>query len=132
MVATAGLNYVAFSPPADGSTTISLDVTRTAQLPWGDSDFIQLGRELYSPVLDYCVHLAMFKVGGAEFQATMPLLENFFEMCSNYNKRMEACSRLWRDMDKVTNAEEMTRLRTKTMGEPRTPENWGYGKPGGK
>lgn len=132
MVATAGLNYVAFSPPADGSTTISLDITRTAQLPWGDSDFIQLGRELYSPVLDYCVHLAMFKVGGAEFQATMPLLENFFEMCSNYNKRMEACSRLWRDMDKVTNAEEMTRLRTKTMGEPRTPENWGYGKPGGK
>lgn len=132
MVATAGLNYVAFYPPADGSTTISLDITRTAQLPWGDSDFIQLGRELYSPVLDYCVHLAMFKVGGAEFQATMPLLENFFEMCSNYNKRMEACSRLWGDMDKVTNAEEMTRLRTKTMGEPRTPENWGYGKPGGK
>jgi hypothetical protein len=131
-LATAGMNYIALDPPPNIGVAVYLDVVQNAPVPSDDADLVQIGREMVSTILDYAVHLAMFKVGGGEWQATTQLMEQFLLMCGNYNKRMEAASRLWKDMHSVTNYEEATRRRMKTAGEPRTPENWGYGKPGGK
>lgn len=131
-LATAGMNYIALDPPPNVGVAVYLDVVQNAPVPSDDADLVQIGREMVSTILDYAVHLAMFKVGGGEWQATTQLMEQFLLMCGNYNKRMEAASRLWKDMHSVTNYEEATRRRMKTAGEPRTPENWGYGKPGGR
>jgi hypothetical protein len=119
IVATAGLNYIALYPAPGIANTITLDIIRNAMVPVLDTDYIQLGREMVSMILDYSVHLAMFKVGGAEWQTTQQLFSQFLSMTSNYNRRMEAASRLWKDMNKVTNAEEATRLRIK----PEAPTN---------
>lgn len=131
-LATAGMNYIAVDPPPSAGVAIYLEVVQNAPVPSLDTDLIQIGREMVSTILDYAVHLAMFKVGGAEWQASQQLMEQFLLMCGNYNKRMEAASRLWKDMHSITNYEEAARRRLKESGEPRTPENWGAGRYGGK
>jgi len=111
IVATAGLNYIALYPAPAVANTITVDIIRNAMVPTADDDLIQVGREMVSMILDYSVHLAMFKVGGTEWQITQQLFTQFLSMCGNYNRRMEAASRLWSGMNKVTNAEEATRRR---------------------
>lgn len=61
----------------NGIYGVSCDVVQSAPLPQGDSDFIQMGYEEISYVIEYCRHILSFKLGGAEFVATMPLMDSF-------------------------------------------------------
>ena len=117
ILATAGLNYIALSAPPDAADPITLDVIRNAIIPTDDTDFIQIGREMVSAILSYAEHLAMFKVGGDEWEATNPGFEQLLTMAANYNNRMSAASRIWKALNKVTNAEEPTRQRIITEPE---------------
>jgi hypothetical protein len=110
LIATAGLNYMVVQPPI-GLQAVKLDIVMNAVVPVNDNDYVPVGREMISMILDYSVHLAMFKVGGTEWQTTQQLFTQFLSMTSNLNRRMEAAARLWKEMNKLTNAEEATRLR---------------------
>lgn len=90
----SGLNMVALAPAPDANGPYSVTATVIANmpLPEADTDNIQIGRDDLSAVLDYAQHIAMFKVGGAEFMATYTLLKNFMRQCALYNSKLSALS----------------------------------------
>lgn len=91
LVLIAGLNQIGFAGPPDaGPYSATLSVVQNAPIPVNGSDFIQLGRDEYDVLLDYCVHLAAFKMGGAEFQATIPLFQRFMLQAEKYNQKLRA------------------------------------------
>lgn len=115
IMATSGLNYLAVSPPPAGVNAITLDVIRNAPIPANDADFVQIGREMISTLLDYAEHLALFKVGGDEWKTSDQLMEQFLSMTGNYNIRMNAASRIWNELRNLTNYEEPSRLRMRDL-----------------
>lgn len=89
LLLTTGLNIVGFAPPPDdGDYSATLMVVRNAPVPLIGSDYIQLGRDEYDAMLDYCVHLAAFKMGGTEFLATIPLFQRFMKLAGLYNSKL--------------------------------------------
>jgi hypothetical protein len=40
-------------------------------------------------MLDYAQHLAAFKMGGAEFMATLPLFQRFIKQASIYSSKLD-------------------------------------------
>jgi hypothetical protein len=92
-IVVAGVDLVALAPfvPASG-TTVSTVVTLVgnAPLPASDAAFIQLARDGVDAVLSYCQHLSSFKMGGEDFIATMPLLEQFEAYCRRKNAQYAA------------------------------------------
>lgn len=65
--------------PSDTVTTNQLKIDGVLSTPLliADTDFLDIGQEEFALLLDYCEHLALFKEGGAEWEAGMPLLQNF-------------------------------------------------------
>jgi hypothetical protein len=64
---------------------ITCDVVRSAPLPPSDADYIQVGREEISYLMDYVRHILCFKIGGSEFVATMPLYDRFLSAATQRN-----------------------------------------------
>lgn len=93
IVAQAGPNLIALYKVPSIKFNFTVDVVRNAIVPALDSDRIQIGDEFLGSLLGYCVHLAMFKEGGAEFMATMPLYKNFFMAAAGFNRELRANSR---------------------------------------
>jgi len=85
---TLGQNLLALSPVPDGQYNITCDVVRNAPIPELITDYLQLGRQDLDVVLGYAEHLAAFKMGGAEFLATIPLFDAFIKQASKYNRRL--------------------------------------------
>jgi hypothetical protein len=83
-----GRNLVGASPVPVGIHSIVMDVLRNAPVPVADADFLQVGRQDLNTIMDYCVHLAAFKLGGQEFLSTLPLLESFLKQAAAYNSRL--------------------------------------------
>lgn len=83
-------NLYCVAPRANGTYGLSFDVIRNAILPSADNDYIQLPREMMECFLGYAAHIALFKVEGPEFEASMPLYENFIRMCTEYNSKLKA------------------------------------------
>ena len=94
-VALAGWNMMAVNPVPDsnGPYSVTLDVIRNAPVPTSDVTQIQVGREQLDMILDYAEHLALFKVGGAEWRATELQASNFLSQALAYNKRLSATAR---------------------------------------
>jgi hypothetical protein len=89
----AGLNLVGLSPtPATVLNSITASVVRNMVLPLVDADYLQVGRDEISAVLDEAQHIAMFKCGGAEFAETFPLHGNFLRRCTLHNSKLQAMS----------------------------------------
>lgn len=91
-VALAGWNMMAVNPvpDANGPYSVTLDVVRNAPVPSADATQVQLGREQLDMILDYAEHVALFKVGGAEWHATELQAQNFMKQAMAYNKRLSA------------------------------------------
>jgi hypothetical protein len=86
---TAGLNLVALAPqPTSSGTSITATVVRNAPIPANDAAFIQAGWDDANVILDLCVHLALLKSGGAEFQSTIPLLQRFLKQAATYRSKL--------------------------------------------
>jgi hypothetical protein len=88
-VYSAGLNLFAISPPPDSGTyTLTATVVQNAPIPVSPASPVQLSRDDYDAVLDYCVHLAMLKAGGSDFLGTQPLFERFMKQATLYNAKL--------------------------------------------
>jgi hypothetical protein len=86
----AGLNLIALSPPPSaGPFSLTATVVQNAPIPTADGDYIQAAREDLDAIIDYAEHLAAFKMGGAEFLATVPLLQRFLEQTSLYGLKLK-------------------------------------------
>jgi hypothetical protein len=110
---------VAIAPPPDasGPYSVRLDVVRNAVVPVADGDFIQLGREYASPVLDEAFHIAMFKSGGSEFADTVPLHQSFIRAAANYNERLKALSIYLNPIQSQSTEETKVRARRESDAE---------------
>lgn len=85
--AYAAGNLLAFTAP-DSGTAYSATVSTVSNAPIGGS-FIQVARDDFDAIIDYAQHLAMFKSGGAEFAATIPLYQNFQRKAAQYNSKLK-------------------------------------------
>lgn len=84
-------NLIAVSPVPDSLPhSVQLDVVRNCPIPILDSDFLQIGREEYESLIDYSLHLAMFKEAGGEFTDTFPLLNSFMQSTLTHNQMLKA------------------------------------------
>jgi hypothetical protein len=115
-VAAAGLDLIAIFPVPDGVYSITLDVVRKAVVPVNPTDFIQIGPEYIDDIIDYCIHLATFKQGGDEWQATNMQLGNFLEAAMMYNRRLKAESLNFEGITKQAYREKMERPREIAQG----------------
>lgn len=90
VVAVAGLNLVALADVPDDAYSLRVDAVVKAPVPTLDSHEVPIGREYADAILAYAQHLAEFKVGGAEFEATMPHYERLMRMAAVHNDRLRA------------------------------------------
>jgi hypothetical protein len=67
------LNLIAIWPADhDGGNELSVDGIAQTPILTSDAQFIDIGTEELSVLLDYCQHVALFKEGGTEFNDTIP------------------------------------------------------------
>lgn len=85
-VVQAGMDFFAVAPAASASVNVTL--IGNIPIPASGGDFLQISRDAWQAVLNYAVHLASWKHGGAEFQATMPLYMDFLQFAAGTNKRL--------------------------------------------
>lgn len=114
-VILAAPNLIAVSAIPDQQYSITFDVVRKTPV-YADTDPIQLGREQLNIILDYAEHLALFKVGGAEWHATERQANNFLLQSITYNQRISAAARA------VFSATEQSERQK--QGVPRRVESW--------
>jgi hypothetical protein len=83
------LNLVALSPTPDSSLyTVSATVVENAPVPSLSADCINVTEDVYEAILDEAQHLAMFKCGGAEFEATLAMHQRFLSLAALYSSRI--------------------------------------------
>lgn len=85
--APMGFNKVAFSPAAATGNIIFEGITEPTLL-FSGSDFINIGDEELTRVLDYAVHYLAFKEGPPEFDATSEQLQNFMKAAGLRNAKL--------------------------------------------
>lgn len=115
VMASLGLNYVGFYPTPDGVYTVTVDVVENAPIPASGDAAIQIGGEELDAIIGYAEHIAMFKVGGPEFEATNTLLENFLNAAMVYGERLGATARYLQPMRDQSSREDFTRPRRKKI-----------------
>jgi hypothetical protein len=112
-VGLLGSNLATVAPVADGVYSVLLDCVRNAPQLVSDTDTVPIGREYLDTILDYAEHLAMFKQGGAEFQATLPQYDAFVKAAMACNNRMSIQNIYFETMvDKANQQESQVQLRT--------------------
>lgn len=113
MWAPAGLNLIAIWP-ADGAGGNSLYADGIVKTPVlsADTDYIDIGREELNQLLDEMQHIATFKEGGAEFQASIQLHQDFLKGAANRNSLLmgSAPFRRWMGIEKSSEARDRERL----------------------
>jgi hypothetical protein len=84
-VVEAGMDLIA---PVPGSgQLVTLQLVGNAPLLDSTNTYVQCSRDDFEAILNYAQHAAMFKCGGGEFAATMPLLKDFYRAAVAVNKR---------------------------------------------
>ena len=79
-VILSGGNVVGLTPPpVAGNDIITLDVVANIPVPANGADCLIVGDWVLDAILDYALHLAMFKEGPVQLQQTMGLLARFFD-----------------------------------------------------
>jgi hypothetical protein len=83
-------NLIAFgaAPSIANTYSATVSVVQNAPVPSGIGEFIQIARDCFDAVIDYAQHLAMFKAGGSEFAATIPLYQAFQKKAALYNSKL--------------------------------------------
>jgi hypothetical protein len=90
-VIVGGMDLVAMAPfVTSGVVSSVLTLVGNAPVPVNDGDEIQLSRDGVDAILARAQHVAMFKCGGSDFTATMPLLEQFESYCRTKNSQYAA------------------------------------------
>lgn len=111
-------NLIVVSPvPNTDPHSVQLDIVRNCPIPTTDGSFLQIGREEYESLLDYCIHLAMFKEAGGEFSDTFPLLNSFMQSTLIHNRMLKADSKNYNIMREMSLKESLDRPRIETVDE---------------
>jgi hypothetical protein len=89
-VGMLGSNLIAVAPRADDVYSVMIDAVRRAPQLVNDTDALPIGREYLDTFIDYVCHLALFKHGGPEFQASYPAYDAFVKAAMGYSNRMNS------------------------------------------
>jgi hypothetical protein len=75
-ILTSGQTLLACWPPPPGAgAVLTLDVVCNAPQPTVGTDVLQVTADVYDAILDYAQHLAVFKLGPAQLEASVALLD---------------------------------------------------------
>lgn len=85
-IVQAGMDLCAVAPTV--SASVNLTLVGNAPITTLLTGYVQISRDAWDQVLNYAVHLAAWKEGGAEFQATMPLYTSFLKFAAQTNSRL--------------------------------------------
>lgn len=85
-IVQAGMDFLA-PTPGQGQSVIAT-LVGNAPLLDATNTYVQVSRDDWNQVLDYSCHLAMFKQGNQDFQATTSLFQNFIRGAVEVNKRI--------------------------------------------
>ena len=75
-------------------------------MPATSGDFLQISRDDYDSVLDEAQHIAMFKIGGQEFLASLPLHAAFLKRAALYNSKLAEMGSYVRDILEASRIED--------------------------
>lgn len=103
----AGLNLMGFAVTPDAIYTVTVMTVRNTPLPSADGNYLQVGRDDLDVMLDYAQHIATLKMGGAEFMATMPLLQRFFAQALLYNSKLDELGEYSKFMREISRLQEV-------------------------
>lgn len=88
-IVVGGMDFIALAPFAT-TATVSSVLRVVGNAPVDPTAPVQLSRDAIEAVLAYAQHVASFKLGGADFQSTLSLLEQFESFCALQNRRFAA------------------------------------------
>ena len=97
-----GINLVAIWPADhDGSNALMVDGIASTPTFVSDTSYVDIGKEELNTLLDYMEHIALFKEGGVEFEASMPLFQSFLSGAVTRNAMLMANApyRKWLGLD---------------------------------
>jgi hypothetical protein len=79
----AGQNLVGLRPKPDAlaSYTVTLDVVRNVPVPVDLTDCLVVDQQMRDPFMDLAQHIAIFKEGPGQVEASMALYERFSKAC---------------------------------------------------
>lgn len=113
-IAMAGMNMLAVNRVPDTQYGITLDVVQNAPVSSLSAD-LGLSPAAADALIDYAEHLAAFKMGGAEFQATQPQYERMLKMAGVEDERDEATSKFADSLKDRETREETQRWRRRPV-----------------
>jgi len=87
-IVVGGIDTFAVSPVPTLPTAVGMMVVGNAPVPTADLDEIQVPRDVMTYILDEAQHLALFKMGGAEFQESIALHRSFVSGAMKQNARL--------------------------------------------
>jgi hypothetical protein len=85
-IVNAGIDFIGVCPVADCG--VGMTLLGNAPVPVNGGDFIQCSREVFDVILSYAQRLAVFKQGGAAFDATAELEQDFNRAALSTNARL--------------------------------------------
>lgn len=86
-----GLTQVRIWPADDASgNSLTFDGVAATPVLVGDDDYVDLGDETLTLLLDYALHAASFKKGGTFFSATGALFQRFLQGAAEENAQIKA------------------------------------------
>jgi len=103
-----GWNIFGLHPKPD-STGYAISLEMNIEAPIPEVASLQIANEHVQSVLDYARHLAVFKLGGAEFFATQPLWERFFKAAMEYNSKLAVEARNFNTMKDISSRDKEAR-----------------------
>lgn len=107
VVALGGRNLVALSPVPDAVYNIALDLVGNSPASVSNrASTFTLPADVITAILDNGQHLASLKMQGAEFEATVPLYNEFLEIAKQYADRERAQSINWEALKGVVTEEQ--------------------------
>jgi hypothetical protein len=101
----AGLNLLGFPNP-DQTYSILWTGVQNAPVPVNPGDYIQIDRGDYDALIGEVQHVAMLKVAGAEFSATLPLHQAFLDRAALYNSKLEVMGQFNPSTREISHREE--------------------------
>jgi hypothetical protein len=96
--APVSLQRIAIWPAFDSVIVSGLSADGVSATPvlTEPADFIDLGQELLDLLLNYCLHILSFKIGGPTWQATLPFYRQFLAAAAEENGILKANQRFRR------------------------------------
>jgi hypothetical protein len=115
-IVIGGVDLCAIAPIPAVSTAVKLTLLGNAPQPSADGDFVQVPRDVLDVLLDYAQHIASFKMGGQEFQATIPLYQNIIRYALESSLRLRRSGIFATDLRPPVSKQDLADPRSDVQG----------------